>query len=196
MRYPEKLSSLIAYLKRLPGVGTKTAERFAFELIRWKDEHLKLFGESLSSIKKNLKKCENCGCLKDRELCNFCSETRDNKVICIISSEKDVYSIEKLGAYRGLYHVVELLSPSNGFMANDTNIKILENRIEKENIKEIIIAIDSTLEGDATALFIKNRFKRYDIKISRLAFGLPIGSSLEYIGEETLSKAFIGRQNF
>jgi recombination protein RecR len=194
IKYPKNLLTLMAYLKKLPGVGAKTAERFAFELFKWEKKELNLFGDVLSSFKENLKNCHICGCLKENE-CLFCHQNRDPSLICIISSPKDAFAIEET-SYKGLYHVVNTLSPINGYNIDEKNMENLEKRILKRNIKELIIALDSTLEGDATSLFLKNKFKDKNIVISRLAFGIPIGSSLEYIDEETLIKAFLGRQNF
>jgi len=195
--YPKKILTLISFLKKLPGVGFKTAERFSFELIKWNNEELKNFANILYNIKKNLKKCDICGCLKEEENCYFCNmQIRTKDTICIISSEKDAFAIEDAGTYKGLFHVVPLLSPIDGFQSDDDNIKKLISRIMENKIKEAIIALDSTLEGDATSLLLKNKLKNLDVKISRLAFGLPIGSSLEYIDKTTLAKAFFGRQNF
>ncbi|KPK31952.1 MAG: recombination protein RecR [Chlamydiae bacterium SM23_39] len=195
--YPKKILTLISFLKKLPGVGFKTAERFAFELIKWNKEELKSLANILYNIKETLKKCTTCGCLKEEDHCYFCDiKLRNNDIICIISSEKDAFSIEEIGAYKGLFHVVSLISPIEGFQKDDNNVDNLKKRIINNNIKEVIIALDSTLEGDATSLFLKNKLKNLNIKISRLAFGLPIGSSLEYIDKTTLAKAFFGRQNF
>jgi recombination protein RecR len=195
IKYPKNLLTLMAYLKKLPGVGSKTAERFAFELFKWNKEELNLFGNVLSSFKENLKNCSTCGCLKEHEKCMFCDQNRDFSLMCIISSPKDAFSIEET-SYKGLYHVVNTLSPINGYNIDEKNMEILEKRVFKGNTKELIIALDSTLEGDATSLFLKNKFKDKNIIISRLAFGIPMGSSLEYIDEETLIKSFVGRQNF
>lgn len=195
--YPKNLLTLIAYLKKLPGIGRKTAERFAFELIKWKSEELENLGNIFFSLKKNIQTCNQCGCLKDAGQCLFCNDKREKSVMCIIASPKDAYSIEETRSYNGLYHVIEnLISPLDGYNIEELNLTRLEKRIEENNIKEIIIALDSTLEGDATALFLKSRLKNKNISVSRLAFGLPVGSSLEYIDEGTLAKAFSGRQAF
>ena len=195
--YPKNILTLIAYLKKLPGIGKKTAERFAFELIKWKSEELENFGNIFLSLKENVKYCKKCGCLVENDHCVFCSEKRERNVLCIIASPKDAYSIEETGSYNGLYHVIEhLISPLDGYTIENLNLAKLENRIAENGIKEIIIALDSTLEGDATSLFLKNRLKNRGVSVSRLAFGLPVGSSLEYIDGGTLAKAFTGRQIF
>lgn len=198
IKYPKNILTLIAFLKKLPGVGNKTAERFSFDLLKWKQNDLETFGALIATILKNLKKCSICGSLVEDDSCPFCNMAkRDSSVICITASPKDLFLIEETGSYSGLYHVLDnLISPIDGFNIDDSNIKKLEERIEKLQIKEVIIALDSTLEGDATALFIKTKLKNLNLKISRLAFGLPIGSSLEYIDGGTLAKAFMGRQKF
>lgn len=191
--YPKTILTLISFLKKLPGIGTKTAERFAFELIKWDDEDLSSFGNLISNVKKKLKKCTECGCLTE-SYCIFCK--RESSVLCIISSAKDVYAIEDINAYFGHYQVFPLISPMQGNYEDEKNIESLFKRIEDKNITEVIIALDSTLEGDATSLYIKSMLNDKKVSISRIAFGLPIGSSLEYIDGGTLAKSFSGRQNF
>ena len=203
VKYPKNILTLIAYLKKLPGIGTKTAERFAFEIIKWNNAELSAFGNLLIKLKESIKNCDKCGCLKEDNRCYFCSDDkRKREIMCIIASPKDAYSIEDTNSFHGLYHVIDnLISPMDGFYLDEKVIEKIEKRISENNVKEIVIALDSTLEGDATALFLKNRFKKKvlnksDLIISRLAFGIPVGSSLEYIDGGTLSKAFVGRQNF
>lgn len=198
VRYPKNILTLIALLKKLPGVGSKTAERFAFELLKWKNIDLSSLGNLLIAIKDNLQTCEFCGCLKEENHCLFCEDNQKHcSTLCIIASPKDAYLIDETNSFDGLYHVIEnLISPMEGFHIEEKTIKKIENRITDNKVEELIIALDSTLEGDATSLFLKGRLKRSNLKISRLAFGLPIGSSLEYIDGGTLAKAFTGRQNF
>ncbi len=194
-KYPEDLTHLIAHLKKLPGVGSRTAERFAFELLSWPEEHLTLLGDLLKEILHKVPSCSECGCLKNGETCRFCSEERNTNSLCIISSARDAYSIEETRSYRGLYHVIEhLLSPLDGRHANQLRTDKIEERIAKHNITEVIIAFDSTLEGDTTALYLKQQLAKLPISLSRLAFGIPVGSSLEYIDSGTLARAFVGRQ--
>lgn len=196
IKYPKIILSLISFLQKLPGVGKKTATRFCFDLLKWNEIDLKIFSKLLYELKKNIKYCDICGCIKENT-CLFCENNeRDKNKICIISSSKDAFSIEKISQFTGLYHVISLISPLTGKMIDENNVEKLRKRIENNSIKEMIIAFDSTLEGDATALFLKNRFKNIPIKISRIAFGLPVGSSLEYIDESTLAQSFLGRQDF
>lgn len=197
-KYPEDLIPLIAHLKKLPGVGTRTAERFAFELLGWPKEELSTFGENLKQIQDKIPPCTICGCLTNLGSCPFCEATsRDHTQLCIIASAKDAFAIEDTKSYRGLYHVVEhLLSPLDGRHAHQIRMERILERISKNLVGEIILAFDSTLEGDTTALYIKNQLGTFPLSISRLAFGLPMGSSLEYINESTLLRAFKGRQSF
>jgi recombination protein RecR len=152
----------------------------------------------LCELKNTIRICPECGCLLQLDLCQFCDpKLRDNKKICIISSPKEVYLIEETHAYQGLYHVIDhLLSPVDGFSEADLHLDKLKKRLTMHPIEEVIIALDSTLEGDATALFLKNILTDRKLQISRLALGLPVGSSLEYIDGGTLARALMGRQNF
>ena len=195
-KYPKTLLSLIAQLQKFPGVGKKTAERFAFHLLEWQRHDLTFLSEILSTLKEKVPCCNDCGCLMDEVTCIFCeSSKRDPSIMCIIASPRDAYAIEDTGNFLGLYHVLgSLLSPLDGHTPDDLNLPHLMKRIQTLGTKEVILALDSTLEGDATALFLKEEFRRHQIKISRLALGLPVGSSLDFIDEGTLSQALSGRQ--
>ncbi len=196
--YPKDLLKLIHYLKKLPGVGTKTAERFAFELIKFSDFELNDIGNLFKNLKKNIIYCEICGCLIAQDTCKFCDNNlRDSKKICIVASFKDVFLLEKTKTYNGFYHILEnLISPIEGKEIDEKNILKLKKRVENSSINEVIIALDSTIQGDATSLYIKEELSSYKVNISRLAFGLPVGTSLDYIDGTTLSQAFIKRQSF
>lgn len=198
MHYPPHLLKLINVLKRLPGVGSKSAERFAFHLIEWQRSHLDEFSSTIKEIPHLLKQCEECGCLADVDKCSFCSPHRAEKgVMCVIATSREVFSIEDTGEYRGLYHVLgNLLSPLDGVGPEQLKLDRLKQRIEKHAIKELVIALDSTLEGDATALYIRQIFEDASLTVSRLAFGLPMGSSLDYVDGGTLARAFSGRGKF
>ncbi|MCP5508888.1 MAG: recombination protein RecR [Chlamydiales bacterium] len=196
MKYPTDLQTLITYLRKLPGVGNKTAERYAFALLDWKEKDLIDISSLLGTLRTRVKACATCGCLQDHNHCPFCVG-RDTNVLCIISSPKDAYAIEDTHAYRGLYHVIEtLISPLDGRTPDQLDLPKLKNRIQTHGIKEVIIALDSTLEGDATALFLKNDFDNQGLNVTRLAFGMPMGSTLDYIDEGTLSLAITGRRTF
>ncbi len=198
MRYPKHLLELIESLKRLPGVGTKTAERFAFQMLDWKPDHLKETASLIEQIPYKLTHCSECGCLVGEEPCSLCVESRSQMgVMCVISSAKDAFAIEQTHEYRGLYHVLgALISPLEGKGPDLLPIKAIKDRIVKYSIDEVIIALDSTLEGDATALYMKNELDALPIKVSRLALGLPMGSSLDYVDGGTLARAFSGRSVF
>jgi recombination protein RecR len=197
-RYPSDLAQLIAFLKKLPGVGTKTAERFAFQFLNWPESELHSFSTIFAQLKKKITQCPDCHCLTDNNSCSFCHNAmRDKTQLCIIASPRDAYSLEETSAYRGLYHVLGgLLSPLDGKTPEHLNLEQLKKRLTGLQIKEIIIALDATLEGDTTSLFLKEQIQGWGIPVSRLAFGLPIGSSLDFVDGGTLAKALTGRQTF
>lgn len=198
MRYPDHLLKLIQLLKKLPGVGNKSAERFAFQLLTWSPEQLRDFGDIVKSTKEKIKDCSSCGCLKGVEGCDFCDlNKRDAHMICVIASPRDVFSIESTQEYKGLYHVLGgVLSPLENRRPEHLALHKLKERISALAIKEVVIALDSTLEGDATSLFLKQELSSYPVHISRLAFGLPMGSSLDYVDGGTLARALAARSLF
>ncbi|CAM0117384.1 recombination mediator RecR [Rhabdochlamydiaceae symbiont of Dictyostelium giganteum] len=197
-KYPPALQQLMTTLKQLPGVGAKTAERFAFQLLTWSDESLLQFSSTIAKIKEDVPLCPVCHCLSSPTGCHFCNlAKRDATLLCIVGSPKDVYAIEETHSYSGLYHVLgSLISPLDGRTLQHLNLTTLFHRLSEHPIREVIIALDSTLEGDATALYLKEKIHALNIHVSRLAFGLPMGSPLEYVDGGTLSRAFIGRQLF
>lgn len=198
MRYPEYLLQLIHVLKKLPGIGHKSAERFAFHLLNWPDSQLKELGHIIAGVKEKLKHCSECGCLMDEKACFFCDPSkRDPQIVCVIASARDAFSIEDTHEYKGLYHVLGgVLSPLEKRGPEHLSLHKLKQRIISLNIREIVVALDSTVEGDATSLFLKQELSSYPIHISRLAFGLPIGSSLDYVDGGTLARALSGRNQF
>lgn len=197
MRYPNHLTKLIELFKKFPGVGSKSAERFAFQLIQWPTMHLQEMAELIATSKEKLRYCSTCGCLGDDGACNFCTDLRTSSgTLCIIASPRDVFAIEETREFKGTYHVLGgLLSPMEGKGPEVLKLHALKERILKMNLQEIVIAIDSTVEGDATALYLKSALEEFSptLKVSRLAFGLPMGSSLDYIDGGTLARAFSGR---
>ncbi len=198
LKYPKDLLTLIAHLRKLPGVGRKTAERFAFSLLEWEGKGLFEFSEGIATLKERVQACADCGCLMEGVHCSFCDlERRDKTLLCIIGSPRDAYAIEETGNFRGLYHVLgTLLSPLDGKTPDSLNLPHLEERIKQLGVEEVILALDSTLEGDATSLYLKEELQKNGIEVSRLALGLPLGSSLDFVDEGTLSQAFSGRQKF
>jgi len=196
--YPQPLVKLIEQLKKFPGVGQKSAERYAFNLLEWSDSELSQFAHILQNLRKDLKICHQCGCLEQDKGCIFCDLSKRNpQVLCVVSHFKDVFAIEQTHEYKGLYHVLGgVLSPLEGKGPEQLTIDKLKERITEIGVTELIIAMDSTLEGDATALHLKQELEPFDMTVSRLAFGLPLGSSLDYVDGGTLAKAFVGRRGF
>lgn len=198
MKYPLHLLKLIDVLKKLPGVGTKSAERFAFDMISWPKSRVEEMGAVIQQCPLQLKLCRECGCLADAETCNFCLSAPSRlPAMCIVSTPRDVFAIESTHEFKGHYHVLgALLSPMDGTGPEQINIQKLKNRIVHLKIEEIVIALDSTLEGDATSLYLKQELDPLRLNISRLAFGLPMGSSLEYVDGGTLARALSARGRF
>jgi recombination protein RecR len=198
MKYPIHLLKLIDVLKKLPGVGTKSAERFAFEIINWKEHQLNQMAEVIAATPSQLKHCDDCGCLIGVDACPYCLEAEARShALCIVANPRDVFAIEATHEYKGLYHVLgALLSPIDGVGPEKLPIGKLKYRIATFHINEVIIALDSTLEGDATALYLKQELEPLNINVSRLAFGLPMGSSLDYVDGGTLARAMSARGRF
>ncbi|ANG66506.1 recombination mediator RecR [Chlamydia gallinacea] len=199
VKYPSYISKLISLLRKLPGVGFKTAEKLAFELLEWNEEQLQGIGQAFMEIASSRCHCPTCFCLKNlpESPCDFCQESRDPTILCILATPKDVFSFERSRVFRGHYFILgTLLSPITGKHIQDERLQLLKQRIQTLKPKEIIIALDATLEGDATALFLKQELISVDISISRLALGLPIGLSFDYIDPNTLARAFSGRSPY
>jgi recombination protein RecR len=197
MRYPSHLLKIIEVFKKLPGIGTKSAERFAFQLLNWKEDHLKEMAELLRLLPHSLRYCTECGCLME-QACPFCAGVRKNSgKLSIVAYPKDVFTLEAAQEFKGLYHVLGgLLSPMDNRGPDQLRILQLKQRIQELQIQEVVIALDSTLEGDATALFLKRELAPLGAAITRLAFGMPMGSSFEYIDPGTLARAISGRSLF
>lgn len=198
-QYPQHLIKLIESLKKLPGVGSKSAERFAFHLLDWDAKHLHELGHLIAEIPEKLHSCHECGCLQITEhICPFCHEDREKtQSLCIIASPRDAYALEATHEFKGIYHVLGgLISPLDGRGPEKLSLRKLMERIQKLEVQDVVIAIDSTLEGDATALYLKQELSPYGLQISRLAFGIPMGSSIDYVDGGTLARAFQGRARF
>ena len=193
--YPKSIEKLIECFKILPSVGNKTAERYALAMLEAPKEKIEQLIEALHLVSNEIKRCPICGNLTDKQLCSICcDENRDNTTICIVQQPKDVIAMEKVKSYKGLYHVLYgAISPLKGILPEDLNIESLFSRIN-ENIKEVIIATNPTMEGDTTALYLIKALKKYpNITITKLANGLPIGANLDYADEMTLTRALDGR---
>jgi recombination protein RecR len=193
--YPKPLERLIDELKKFPGVGNKTAERFAFELLDRPEEEVENLIQSLQDAKNKLRACEICGNISSSEHCLICDNNhRDETIICVVSYPKDVIAMEKMGQFYGRYHVLNgVISTFKGILPEDINIENLINRVNQDT-KEVIIATNPTLEGETTALYIAKRLQDKDVVITRLASGLPMGGMLDYADEMTLIKAMEGRK--
>jgi recombination protein RecR len=198
MHYPAHLVKIIDSFKRLPGVGNRSAERFAFQLLDWKVDYLNEMAALLRELPHKLRQCSDCGCLIGEENCPFCKPERAaQQALCIIASSRDVFAIEQTGEFKGIYHVLgALLSPLDGIGPERLPIAKLKERIAQHQIREVVVALDATLEGDATALYLKRELEVPGLHISRLAFGLPIGSALDYVDGGTLARALSARSTF
>lgn len=187
------IEKLINCFQKLPGVGYKTAQRYAYSIINMEKEQVKDFSDSLISVKENVKYCKVCGNFTDKEVCTICSE-RKSDVICVVKEPKDVLALEKVKDYDGLYHVLHgCISPIEGKGPDDIRIKELLDRIKTENIKEVILATNPDVEGEATAMYIARLLNPLGIKCTRIAQGVSIGSDLEFADEVTLTKAINAR---
>ncbi|MDD3348512.1 MAG: recombination mediator RecR [Bacilli bacterium] len=196
MRYPNALTKLIENFQMYPGIGPKTAERLAlFTIQKLSPEKVKAFSDSLKEALEKIKKCEVCGNIAENSLCEVCSSPTRDDVLMIVESAKDVLVFEKTNQYNGKYHVLgALISPLNGVSPEDINLKTLISRVEKEEIKEIIIATSANIEGEMTALYIKNILEGKDVSVTRIGYGLPVGGDIEYADEVTLIKSLEGRK--
>lgn len=195
--YPKKFENLIDSLKMLPGVGLKSAERYAFDMLNYTDEEIDLFIQSLIDLKEHIGYCNICGNLSDGDMCEICKDhERDSSVICVVQSPKDVIAMEKTHEFNGMYHVLNgVISTSKGIMPEDINLATLLERIN-DDTKEVIIATNPTVEGETTALYIGKLLETRGINVTRIAHGIPMGGHLDYADELTLIKALEGRKKF
>jgi len=196
MPLPKSFTDLVNNLTILPGVGEKTAERYVYTLYEKDIDEIKNLSDSLLEFKNNIKKCRICGCLTDNDICDICSnESKDRSLICVVEDSKSVFSIEKTGKYNGLFHVLDgLISPIEGINPEDLNLSSLINeRINKET-KEIIIALNPSIEGEVTSMYIQKILEKKNIKVSRLSYGIPAGSDMEYLDPLMITKALDDRK--
>ena len=195
MSIPKSFSNLVSNLTILPGVGEKTAERFVYSLYKRDYDEVNNLADSLIDFKKTIKNCKICGCLSDYEICDICSdESKDKSTICIVEDSKSVFFIEKTKKYNGKFHVIDgLINPIEGINPEDLNLHSLIDRINSD-IKEIIIALNPSIEGEVTSMYIKKILEKYNIKISRLSYGIPMGGDIEYLDPIMMSKAWDDRK--
>ena len=190
----EPIGRLINEFSKLPGVGAKTAQRYAYKIINMTDEEADGFAEAIKSAKKNVRYCKVCGNFSEGDICDVC-KMRSPSVICVVKEPKDVIAIEKLNEFNGVYHVLHgTISPLDGIGPDDINIKGLLARIAKGGVSEVIMATNPDVEGEATAMYISNLVKPLGVKVTRLAHGIPIGTDLEYADEVSLARALVDRK--
>ena len=196
MIYPDSLQKLINYYKKLPGIGDKSAERMALATLEFSSKDVNDFSKILKDSKENLRQCKICGHISENDICHICSSSsREQNLICVIEDYKSVFSFEKVGNYKGVYHVLNgLISPMDGIGPEDINISSLVNRVEKLENPELILALKSSIEGETTTLYIKKIFEKKNVTISRLSYGIPIGAEIDYLDIITLDKALEDRK--
>ena len=195
MHYPKPIWDLIDSYSLLPGIGRKTAIRLAFHTLKMNDNDINNFAKSLVELKEKLTNCEVCHRLSETSVCDICTDnSRDKSTICVVANDNDLVAMENMQQYRGVYHVLDgLISPMDGIGPLDINIKSLFERAQDPIVKEIILATNSSPEGEGTASFISKYLKNTDIKVTRIAQGISFGSDIEYVDEVTLSRAISGR---
>lgn len=193
--YPKTLERLVLELGKLPGIGEKTAQRLAFHIINLSNEEISNLSEALVSAKAKIVLCKICFNITDKEICDICENPkRDQQTICVVQNSRDIFAIEKTREYHGLYHVLHgAISPLDGIGPQDIKARELLLRIGENDIKEVIMATNATVEGEATAMYLGNLISPLGVTVTRLAKGIPIGADLEYTDEITLIKAFEGR---
>ena len=189
----EPLGKLINEFSKLPGVGKKTAQRYAYKIIDMPESEARAFADAILGAKRKIKYCSVCGNFTEEETCSIC-RTRDKSVICVVKEPKDVLAIEKLHEFKGVYHVLHgVIDPLSGIGPNDVRIRELLARLQQDEVKEVIVATNPDVSGDATAMYIAKLIKPFDITVTRLAHGIPIGSEIEYTDDVTLARAFVER---
>ncbi len=196
MIYPKSIATLIEQFQKFPSVGPKSAQRMAFHLLKMPQNEVEKFAQNIIEAKENTFSCDVCFNMSSTNPCEICQSTsRDRSTICVISETKDLIAIERTNEYFGLYHVLQgLISPLDGIGAEDIRIKELLHRLTNDEVKEVILALNPSVEGEATSLYLNKLIKPFGIKITRIAFGLPVGADLEYADEITLARAIEGRR--
>ena len=195
--YPNSVRNLIDCLKGLPGVGEKSAERMAFSIIDFDNDRIMDFANSLIDINTNLRRCSICNNITDMEVCSICAnDSRDDMTIFVVEKPKDIVLFEKMGSYNGKYHVLGgLISPLECINPEDINLESLVKRVENGNVSEVIVVLKPSIEGETTMQYIKKILSKYDVKVSKIPIGIPMGTDIEYIDSMTLEMAFEDRKD-
>ncbi|MGL4653274.1 MAG: recombination mediator RecR [Cetobacterium sp.] len=192
----KSLEILIDEFNRLPGIGRKSAVRLAFHVLEMSDTEVERFSKALKDVKETVKKCSVCGNFSENEMCDICrDEFREKDVICVVEDSRDIIPLEKTNRYKGTYHVLNgKIDPLNGMTPDKLNLKPLLERVAKDEIKEVILALNPDLEGETTALYLTKLLKPFDVKITKIASGIPMGGNIEFADVATISRALDGRQ--
>ena len=190
--YPKSIKNLIESFKYFSGIGEKTAERLAFSVLNMDKEQIECLSQSLINVQNNIKRCSICNNLTEDDICSICNDPlRNKKILCVVEDPKTIFSIEKIGTFQGYYHVLNgLISTFDGINPEDLKLDKLIERITNEDFKEVIIAVKPCIEGEMTALYIKNVLSGLDVEVTRIASGIPMGADMEYIDALTLERAF------
>ena len=196
MKYPLTIQNLIECYKKLPGIGEKTAERYALATLELDEDVINLFSTSLLDTKKKIKKCSICNNLTESDICDICkNDDRDKKLLCVVEDPKSIVLFEKIGSYNGLYHVIKgLISPLDGINPEDIELDKLIDRIKNNDIKEVVIAVKPSIEGETTSLYISKLLKDTDVIVSKIAHGVPLGTDIDYVDSLTLELALENRK--
>lgn len=195
MKYPNSLQQLIECFKMLPGIGEKNAERLSFAVLKFDDEQSENFSKSIKEVKQKIKKCKVCNNLTEEDICEICKDPNRNKeTLCVVENTKNLILFEKANVFNGKYHVLEgLISPLEGINPEDIKINQLINRIKEEKIKEVILALTPSIEGETTSAYILKMLEGYDVSVTKIAAGIPVGADMEYLDPLTIQRAMEGR---
>lgn len=196
MNYPSTIQKLIECLKKIPGIGEKTAERYALAILKLDQDVIEQFSKSILDTKIKIRKCNICNNLTESDICDICkSDTRNKNILCVVEDPKSIVLFEKIGSYNGYYHVINgLISPLDGINPEDIEIDKLLDRIKNNNIHEVILAVKPSIEGETTSLYISRMLKDYDVVVSKIAHGIPLGTDIDYVDSLTLELALENRK--